>query len=46
MRLRVLQFAVLAILILLWHIFTKPGLLPNFYFEADNRAAFFFGEPA
>ena len=45
MRLRVLQFAVLAVLILLWHIFTKPGLLPNFYFEADNRAAFFFGEP-
>jgi hypothetical protein len=29
-RLRVLQFAVLAVLILLWHIFTKPGLLPNF----------------
>lgn len=46
MRLRVLQFAVFAALILLWHVFTKPGLLPNFYFEQDNRAAFFFGEPA
>jgi len=44
-KLRVLQFAVLAILILLWHVFTKPGLIPNFYFEQDNRAAFFFGEP-
>ena len=27
------------------HVFTKPGLVPNFYFEQDNRAAFFFGEP-
>ena len=45
MRLRVLQFAVFAALILLWHVFTKPGLIPAFYFEQDNRAAFFFGEP-
>ena len=45
MKLRVLQFAVLAALVMLWHITTKPGLLPNFYFEQDNRAAFFFGEP-
>src|SRR3954466_4733593 len=46
MRLRVLQFAVFAALVLLWHVITKPGLIPNFYFEQDNRAAFFFGEPA
>jgi NitT/TauT family transport system permease protein len=46
MRLRLLQAAVFAGLIGLWHILTRPGLLPNFYFEADNRAAFFFGEPA
>ena len=46
MRLWVLQLAVFAALILLWHVFTKPGLIPNFYFEQDNRAAFFFGEPA
>jgi NitT/TauT family transport system permease protein len=45
MKLRILQFAVFAALILLWHVFTKPGLVPNFYFEQDNRAAFFFGEP-
>jgi NitT/TauT family transport system permease protein len=24
---------------------TKPGLLPNFMFENDRQAAFFFGEP-
>ena len=46
MKLRALQLAVFAALILLWHVTTKPGLLPNFYFEQDNRAAFFFGEPA
>jgi NitT/TauT family transport system permease protein len=46
MKLRALQFAVLAALVLLWHVTTKPGLMPNFYFEQDNRAAFFFGEPA
>jgi NitT/TauT family transport system permease protein len=46
MKLRVLQIAVFAALILLWHVFTKPGLIPVFYFEQDNRAAFFFGEPA
>ena len=45
MRLRVLQLLVLALLIALWYLLTAPGLLPNFYFEQDNRAAFFFGEP-
>jgi len=46
MRLRALQLLVLAALVLLWHVFTKPGLIPPFYFEQDNRAAFFFGEPS
>src|SRR5438132_12687500 len=46
MQLRGLQFAVFVALVLLWHAITKPGLVPNFYFEQDNRAAFFFGEPA
>ena len=32
-RLRILQFGVFAGLILLWHVFTKPGLIPAFYFE-------------
>mgnify|MGYP003339329852 CR=1 FL=1 len=44
MRLRALQLLVLAALVLLWHVFTKPGLIPPFYFEQDNRAAFFFGD--
>ena len=45
MRLRVLQFLVFAVLVLLWHVTTTPGIIPPFYFEQDNRAAFFFGEP-
>src|SRR5438128_12202160 len=45
MRLRTLQILVLGVLVALWHVFTAPGLIPPFYFEQDNRAAFFFGEP-
>src|SRR5215468_9392636 len=45
MRLRILQLWVLALLVGLWYVLTAPGLIPNFYFEQDNRAAFFFGEP-
>ena len=45
MRLRLLQFAVLALLVAAWYLLTAPGLLPSFYFDQDNRAAFFFGEP-
>jgi NitT/TauT family transport system permease protein len=45
MRLRALQIVVLAVLITGWYVATAPGLIPAFYFEQDNRAAFFFGEP-
>jgi len=45
MQLRILQLWVLALLVGLWYVLTAPGLIPNFYFEQDNRAAFFFGEP-
>ncbi|HZP99789.1 MAG TPA: ABC transporter permease [Reyranella sp.] len=45
MQLRVFQFLTAAVLVLLWHAFTKPGLIPPIYFEKDNQAAFFFGEP-
>jgi len=45
MRLRSLQFAVFAGLLLLWHVFTTPGIVPPVFFERDNQAAFFFGEP-
>ena len=45
MQLRALQLLVLAVLIAIWYAMTAPGLIPPFYFEQDNRAAFFFGEP-
>ncbi len=45
MRLRSLQILVLALLVVAWYVLTAPGLVPPFYFEQDNRAAFFFGEP-
>jgi NitT/TauT family transport system permease protein len=45
MRLRTLQLAVFALIALFWYAMTAPGLVPPFYFEQANRAAFFFGEP-
>jgi len=45
MRLRFLQILVLVLLIATWYVLTAPGLVPPFYFEQANRAAFFFGEP-
>ena len=45
MRLRTLQILVLVLLIAVWYVLTAPGLVPPFYFEQANRAAFFFGEP-
>jgi NitT/TauT family transport system permease protein len=44
-NLRVWQIALLVALLLFWHAMTKPGLLPNFMFDNDRQAAFFFGEP-
>ena len=43
--LRLWQVALLVALFVLWHALTTPGLLPNFVFENDRQAAFFFGEP-
>src|SRR5690349_3308351 len=45
MRLRTLQIGVFALLIAAWYLLTAPGIIPAFYFDQDNRAAFFFGEP-
>ena len=45
MRLRILQILVLGLLIVFWYLMTAPGLIPPFYFDKPNRAAFFFGEP-
>ena len=45
LRLRIYQVLLLVAVLVAWHVLTAPGLLPNFYFERSNRAAFFFGEP-
>jgi NitT/TauT family transport system permease protein len=44
-NLRAWQLALLAALLLFWWAMTKPGLLPNFMFDNDRQASFFFGEP-
>jgi len=44
-NLRIWQVGVLVILFLLWHVLTKPGLIPPLFFDSDNDAKFFFGEP-
>ncbi len=43
--LRLWQLGLLVALIVFWYAMTTPGLLPNFMFENDRQAAFFFGEP-
>jgi NitT/TauT family transport system permease protein len=42
---RLWQVALLVGVFLLWHVMTKPGLLPPLFFDNDRQAAFFFGEP-
>jgi len=39
------QLMVLLLVFVVWHVLTKPGLIPPFFFENDRQAAFFFGEP-
>ncbi len=43
--LRVWQLGLLLAVFVVWYLLTTPGLLPNFMFENDRQAAFFFGEP-
>jgi len=43
--LRLWQGGLLLLIFVLWHVLTKPGLIPPFVFENDQQAAFFFGEP-
>jgi len=43
--LRVWQVLMLAGLFLFWHLATHPALIPPFYFDNPNKAAFFFGQP-
>ncbi|MEO6408354.1 MAG: ABC transporter permease [Burkholderiaceae bacterium] len=44
-NLRLWQAALLIAVFGAWHVLTTPGLLPNFMFDNDRQAAFFFGEP-
>jgi NitT/TauT family transport system permease protein len=44
-HLRLWQAGLLIAIFVLWHVITKPGLIPPFVFENDQQAAFFFGEP-
>jgi NitT/TauT family transport system permease protein len=39
------QWLLLVLSFLLWYVLTSPTLLPAFYFDDPNKAAFFFGEP-
>ena len=39
------QTLLLVAIFLVWHVLTKPGLIPAFFFDNESRAAFFFGEP-
>jgi NitT/TauT family transport system permease protein len=43
--LRAWQVGLLVVIFVIWHLLTAPGVLPNFVFENDRQAAFFFGEP-
>ena len=43
--LRAWQVGLLVAIFVVWYVLTAPGLLPNFMFENDRQAAFFFGEP-
>src|SRR5204862_2216377 len=44
-HLRLWQLGLLVVIFVLWHVATKPGLIPPLVFENDQQAAFFFGEP-
>ncbi|MEO8509162.1 MAG: ABC transporter permease [Betaproteobacteria bacterium] len=44
-NLRVWQIGLMLAIFVLWHVVTKPGLIPPIVFENDRQAAFFFGEP-
>jgi len=44
-NLRFWQVGLLVVVFAFWHVMTQPGLVPNFMFENDRQAAFFFGQP-
>jgi NitT/TauT family transport system permease protein len=44
-NLRYWQAGLLLVLFGAWHVLTKPGLIPPIFFDGENDAKFFFGEP-
>jgi NitT/TauT family transport system permease protein len=44
-NLRWWQLGLLVATFAFWHLMTKPGLLPPIFFDNENDAKFFFGEP-
>jgi len=44
-RLWIWQLVLLAALFAAWQVLTQPGLVPPFFWDNPDRAAFFFGEP-
>ena len=44
-NLRIWQWLLLVLIFVVWYVLTSPTLMPPFYFDDPNRAAFFFGEP-
>jgi NitT/TauT family transport system permease protein len=44
-NLAIWQWLLLVLCFVLWYVLTSPTLLPAFYFDDPNKAAFLFGEP-
>ncbi|WP_353191776.1 ABC transporter permease [Pandoraea pnomenusa] len=44
-HLRLWQWLLLVAGFLVWYVLTSPTVLPAFYFDSPDKAAFFFGEP-
>ena len=44
LQIRCWQWALLAVIFIFWWAMTKPGVVPTFFFDNDEQAAFFFGE--
>ena len=39
------QLTLLIAIFVLWHLLTVPGLIPPLFFDNEDKASFFFGEP-
>mgnify|MGYP003594028973 CR=1 FL=1 len=39
------QVGLLIAIFALWHVLTVPGIIPPVFFDNENKASFFFGEP-